>query len=281
MYSKDQLITDRLPPLTDNFLHQLATDIHQGQFYQGPDPYTVFVQLAQEYFLSTKLNQLSGLEKFEQVDIVIGCNHFIDNLILKHGLDGLQIFEYDYRYYSRLNPKIKYAELGNLVPGKPLLIAAPFPGALDLHRNWSAILDECEDKQIPVHLDCSWLGSASGIVIDFDRPCIHSVAMSLSKGLGMDWNRVGLRWSRRTDPTDSITIMNHFGMIPHLLVRAGITAVQQVPVDYLWNTYGKQYHDICKQLQLRPGKIIHAAMSLDRRQLYGLLNFFVKKTGTV
>jgi len=99
--------------------------------------------------------------------------------------------------------------------------------------------------------------------------------MSLSKGLGMQWNRVGIRWSREPNQNDSIGIYNRFEMIPESLVRNGIVAMSQVEPDYLWNTYGDLHTEICRTLRLRPSKIIHAARSLDRTQLYGLANMMV------
>jgi hypothetical protein len=49
-----------------------------------------------------------------------------------------------------------------------------------------------------------------------------------------------------------------------------------VPIDYLWNKYEKQYQQICRELFLRPSKIIHAAFSIDRKILYGLNDCFTQ-----
>jgi hypothetical protein len=273
MYSKDLLITDNLPPLVDKTLEALKLDILNGTVTDSlPDPYSRFIAQAQQFFTSSKRNSLIGLDQFGQIDIVMGCQHFIDSLIIKHGLDGLQIFEHDYRYYQRLLPNITYAQVGKLDPNKPVLIAAPFPGYLNLHPQWADILQECEQKQIPVHIDAAWLGSATDIHIDFSHPAISSVAMSLSKGLGMSWNRVGLRWSKQFDSTDNVCIMNKFGMLPEMLVRNGLIAINTIPIDYLWDTYESQHYDICRSLKLRPTKIIQVAHSIDRSRLYGLAN---------
>jgi hypothetical protein len=277
MYSKNQLLVGKLPPLTDSLFDAFRQDsISNNRLYQGTNLYSTFIKTSQEYFLSSKINSLSGLELMAATDIILGCHHFIDNLILKHGLDNLQIFEHDYKYYSRLNPTITYAKAGELVAGKPVIIAAPFPGALGLHSSWREILDECDHKKIPVHIDGAWLGSAKDIHLDLTRSCIQSIGISLSKGLGLSWNRVGVRWSKTQDPTDSITIMNKFNMLPEAVVRIGISALNTVPVDYLWNKYEKQYQQICRELFLRPTKIVHAAFSIDRKILYGLHDCFAQ-----
>jgi hypothetical protein len=281
MWSKDQLNTRGLPPLQPPLFQDFHDQVTaQGHMYHGNDVPATFIATFHDYLLSSELNRVRGLELFGQRCVIQGCNHFIDNLLQRHGVDGLQIFEHDYRYYSRLSPGRTWAQVGALKPGVPVLIAAPFPGALDMHWQWPDIVAECEQKLIPIHIDAAWLGSARDIDLDLSSPVIQSVAFSLSKGLGLAWNRIGVRYHRYHDPCDSITIFNQHSMISEVAMRVGITAMQQIPVDYLWNTFGAAYHDLCRELRLRPTKIIHAVMSLDRRTLYGVAETLVKKTGT-
>lgn len=266
MYDLNLLLTSQLPPLSDSFLENLKNNI---SIKIHRNLYDEFKDKATAYFTGSTLNNLSGFDSFSKVDIIMGCNHFIDSLLIEYGLQNIQIFEHDYRYYSRLNKNIQYATLGNLNPAKPLLIALPFPGHLDIHKNMKDILNECLSKGIAVHIDGSWMSSASGIDFDFSHPAISSFGMSLSKGMALGWNRIGLRWSR-VEKNDNVTIFNNFGMIQEVVVATGIYYLDNVPIDYLWNTYGDKYKDICRTLKLRPTKIIHAAMSIDRSILYGL-----------
>jgi hypothetical protein len=263
------LITGSIPPILDSAqIEFLEThDVSAGDLEE-------FISEATKFFASSRRNQILGLDTLPVREAIMGCNHFIDNLIMQHGLGGLNILEHDYRYYSRLDPQIKYARVGELVAERPLLIAAPVPGYLDLHPQWQTILSECREKMIPVHIDGCWMGSAQGITLDLSDPVIKSVAFSLSKGLGLSWNRVGLRYSREQVATDSITIYNQHNMIPNVLMSVGIQAMQQFNYDYLWDTYGDRYHQICRELKLRPGKIIQAAQSIDRKTIFGLKNYF-------
>lgn len=280
MLSKQELPTTSLPPLWPNLFAEFRNSVLRGGMYQGTDANATFVTLFDDYLHSSNLNTVQGLAQFEHRDIIHGCNHFIDNLLQQHGIDGLQIFEHDYRYYTRLGRQRPWAKPGYLVPGQPVLIAAPFPGALDLHWQWHDIIKECELKHIDIHVDAAWLGAARDIGLDLSSTAIASVAFSLSKGLGLAWNRIGVRYSRRRTNTDSITIFNQHDMISEAAVRIGIAAMQQIPVDYVWHTYEQPYHALCRELMLRPTKIIHAAMSIDRATLYSVADALVKKTGT-
>jgi hypothetical protein len=99
MYSKDQLLSGNLPPLNDPlFVAFQQSALLDSNLYQGANPHNTFINACQEYFLSSKINSLSGLDMMASTDIILGCHHFIDNLILKHGLDNLQIFQHDYKY---------------------------------------------------------------------------------------------------------------------------------------------------------------------------------------
>lgn len=268
MFSRSDLLINEIPGIRDPRFDQLR--FQSSQTISDQNLSKVFIQKFQDYTLASTLNRLPGLDQLPVRDVIIGCNHFIDSLIIKHGLYGLQILEHDYKYYHRLNPNIKFARVGELQHNIPLLVAAPFPGCMDLHWNWSDLLEECNIKQIPVHIDGAWLGLARDIEIDLERECIQSIGLSLSKGLGLSWNRIGVRWSKKFDDFDSITIMNRSNMIPKTLIEIGITALETVPVDYLWNKYHERYYEICQSLQLRPTKIVNAAMSIDRKHLFGL-----------
>jgi hypothetical protein len=231
-----------------------------------------FVEEAEEWFLSSELNHLTGLGFFPVLEATMGCMHAIDSLIMRHGLGSLQIFDHDYHYYERLEPRIRYAEPGQLSPGLPVLMALPSPGWLDVHPRMYEILDEALDKHCDVHLDCAWITAARDISFDFSHPAISSVFMSLSKGMDLWWNRVGLRWSHVHDPTDPVTIYNEFNMMPTSLFQVGLTHVRTIPRDHVWQHHGARYQEICGDLRLRPTKIVHVAQSLDRGKMYGLKN---------
>lgn len=231
------------------------------------DTFDLFLKQAPQWFASTKLNTVSGLDAFPEHDIIMGCNHFIDNLLMKR---AFQTFEYDYTYYKRLHPHLRNCTIETLIPRCPLIISMPFAGQMNVHADMAVILDKCVELEIPVHIDAAWLSASRGIEFNFDHPAIQSVAMSLSKGLNLWWNRVGIRWSRQRVETDSISIYNRFRMIPLYTVDIGLHYIRSFPPDYLWNQYNDKYNEICKRYYLRPTVLVHVAQSLDKSETYGL-----------
>lgn len=277
MFDSSLLTTD-YPTVTTPLLSRLQLRHISIDDYETAS--AEFKQLAQAWLQGSQRNQLQGFEKFSCVDIVMGCNHYIDNLIMRHGLDGLQIFEHDYRYYERLHPGRTWSKPGELIENRPVLIAMPAPGFAGPRPQQQEILDEAWVKNCPVHLDCSWITACKNIDFDFAHPAIHSFAMSFSKGMNLWWNRIGLRWSRVNDSTDSITIYNNHNMIPLTLMETAINYLKQVPVDHVWNTYENLYNQICKELKLRPTNIVHVAQSIDRKNMYGMKQLLEKHLET-
>lgn len=214
-------------------------------------------------------NNISGYEHYSYKEFCIGVTHFIDNLIMKHGLSNLQIFQHDYAYYQRLDPNLNFATLGKLKPNSVLIMSMPFAGHCDVHNQMGEILAECTEKNIDVHLDCAWLTCAEGIKFNFNHPCIKSFASSLSKCYTLDWNRIGIRWSRTIDENDSITIFNKFNMYNKSLCMIGYHALQKYPINYYWTKYKEAYLDGCKKTFTFPTKIIWLSKDLNGN-LYGV-----------
>lgn len=263
-YDRRYLEIERPQPLCDEYLESLFTDTVTGFRGKKPDHsleiHETFKKKAESWIFDSELNSLKGIELFNRTDLIIGCTQFIDNLYMQ---GPVQTIRGDYRYHERLN--IGYIkDVGSLIPDIPLIIAMPFPSIGAPHIDMEEIFDECERKNIPVHIDGAWITCCRSISFDFNRSCVVSVGISLSKGLGLGWNRIGLRWSRQTEQ-DSITIMNDFHMQCRSLSMIGNYVLDNVSKDYLWKKYGHLNTKICSDFNLTPTNAIHMAFDENNR----------------
>lgn len=256
-YSNQWLEVERPQPLIDNYIEKLTTQvINGGVFIDTTDQiYVDFKKEMTAWLCTSKLNKITGLDNFNRVAVINGCTQFIDNLYMQ---GAVQTVTNDYRYHQRLELGV-IKDVGCLMPGIPLIIAMPFPSIGDVHTNMKEILDEAQDKGINVHVDGAWLSCCREIDFDLSHPSIKSVGISLSKGLGLGWNRIGLRWTKETK-ADSITIMNDFHMNNRALAMIGLHFVRNLPADYLWLTHGKRYYKVCRDFELTPTRSIHLAL---------------------
>ena len=92
--------------------------------------------------------------------------------------------------------------------------------------------------------------------------------MSISKGLDLQWNRIGLRWSKQTIP-DSITIMNKFNQIHETSIACGSYIMSHVEKDYAWNKYGDDNLKLAKENKLSQTNSIHILKDTDNN-LFGI-----------
>ena len=265
---ENRFLLNTAEPMQDDLLRMRRTEVEYGLVPLPRTTYSSFISHFHDWITQSQ-NDLRGFNKFER-EVCVGTTHFIDNLIMLHGLENLQIFEHDYIYYRKLMPGKQWAILGELKEKQPLLIALPFPGYGAIHPLMDSILNECLSKQIPVHIDGCWMSCAKGIEFDFSHPAIHSVAFSLSKGLDLGWNRIGVRYSKQINHNDSITIVNNSNMINTMNVKVGELFMKQFPADYLWKKYGNIYHKVCKRWLIKPTNCIHMGRRFDTGAVVGL-----------
>lgn len=256
-------VTKKLTPVVDQYMINLKHNWFEQS--QKIVPYAEFIPLADEWFKSTKLNDLQGWDKFPCIDVIIGCTHFIESFILKYGWEGMQILPNEYSYYTLVGGKYG-TEPGKLTPNIPLIVSLPNWSYADIRPNWDELLNECESKNIDIHIDFAWLTTARDIHLDLSHPCIKSFAMSMSK-YGLEWNRIGLRWSRQRH-SDAITMFNHYyGSVNTALTSCGAFMIYNLPRDYGWKTYGDLHFKLCRELDLSPTKLLHVARSEDNQVL--------------
>lgn len=255
-YSDRWLETERPQPLSDNLIEETIQEVLDGNLDKdiSDNIYVDFKETMSGWLKTSELNNITGLDTFDRIDIMQGCTQYIDNIYMQC---QPQVLVDDYRYHDRLGNW--GTRPGLLRENIPLVIAMPFPSTGAVHINMEEVLDEAQDKGIGVHVDGAWLTCCRGINFDLSHPSISSVGISLSKGLGLGWNRVGLRWTKNKQP-DSISIMNDF----HMLLRAPIMIanhfLSNFQSDYLWNTHGDNYFKICQDFNLTPTPAIHIAM---------------------
>lgn len=268
----------RLIQLNDHYLQGIKND------WFGKSTHLVsnhqFIDQAVCWFRGTKLNSISGWDDFAYQDIVLGCTHFIESLLIKYN-NNIQVLPDEYAYYRLMG--IQSTQPEELRPNIPLIISLPSWKYADIRPDWARVLAICEQRNIDIHIDMAWIIVAKDIEIDLAHPCIKSFAMSLSK-YSMEWNRIGLRWSRQRT-MDSITIFNHYqGYANHNQISCGSYIMQNLDRDYGWNTYQQRHTDVCIEHGLCPSKIIHVAHDPESQEVKGiahLLTFELQAPGAV
>jgi len=252
-------LTNTFIPLTDDYLKRI-----RSEWFERSHPVVTNQQLIpalNKWFQTTRVNDLQGWASLPCIDITMGNTHYIESFVIRNGWDGFQVLTDEYAYYS-FNGKWG-VEPGNLEPNKPLIITIPHYKWAGVRPQWLDILRECEQKNIDIHIDMAWCTLSKNVAIDFGHPNIQSVGMSISK-YSMQWNRIGLRYSKQRT-MDSITMFNHYYQpdTNSSLSSCGAYAIDRIPRDYSWTTYGTSHSDICKSLNLVETDLVHVVKLQD------------------
>jgi len=266
-----QDLTQKLYPITDSKMKSL-----RDTWYSDPQcqtSYQDFVEQASYWFADSRVNDLTGLASLSCVDVTMGCTHYIESLVQRHGWDGFQILKDEYAYYTLMGKH--GVEVDQLESNKPLIITIPHWTPCDIRPEWHDVLTVCEQRNIDIHIDMAWITTARDISIDLSHPCIKSVGLSLSK-LYLQWSRVGLRFSRQKT-MDSITIFNDYYRDTNtVLTSIGSYWMDHFERDYLWTVYGQEHETLCQQFGLQPTKIIHVARCKQTGKSLGIGNMLGK-----
>lgn len=222
----------------------------------------LFIKDFDNWIHSSKLNAISGLEKFPVRSIMNGCTHFIDDLHIRYR-NNIVILDKEYSYHRRLNPNVRLFNVEDIKATDVLVLSNPFPWFGGEHPKTKEVLDICYKLGIRVCIDSAWYGCMRGFNFDYSHPAIKEVGFSLSKGLGLGDNRIGIRYSRTESSHSAISVINNFEMDIEAAIITGAHFIKSFDIDFLQNRYSQAYKYICEKMNLRPTGAIHMAFGVN------------------
>ncbi len=261
-FSKDEirpnLVYHRQPPVFDSEIHNFQSQINGHSNADPAELLEVYIEKFEQWILSSKLNNISGLEALPHRDFCVGVTGYLDDLYVRYG-NRIRYISGEYSYHWRLNVGKKIEHFSELVAGDQFIISEPFAYSGLRHPEIDDILDHCNQNSVDVHIDSAWFGCVRNFNFSYDSQCIKSAGFSLSKGLSSGHNRMGIRFARNREP-GPITIVNDFNMGVAHLMWLGIKMMEKYDSDFLQNKYYKLYQELCRSMGFQESGAIHVAM---------------------
>ena len=218
-----------------------------------------FVDKCYDWIQQSKLNKLHGLDKFNQVDFVHGTSQAFDFWYQKHHSRRFRCLKGDYAYHKvswKTYFDWAYIEDDELRPNDALIISVPFSDLGSEHPDTNTLLDKCDELGIPVYIDAAYYCIARGVDFNVDRPCIDTIAFSLSKACyGAERLRIGIR-CRRTNEDDGVVLLNQFQCVAKIAAGVGYEICEQFTVDHNQNKFRNRQIEICKELGIEPSDCV-------------------------
>ena len=230
----------------------------------------LFLEKFKIWIQNSTNNTIIGLDEFKELTYVHGTSQSFDNFYFAHNGKRLVTLKGDFLYHE-LSVKRKilhhHYEKNLLESGDFMIISVPFSDSGNEPNNLEEILNECEQKNIPVWIDAAYMVMAGDITLDLRYECIQGISFSLTKGFyGCERLRIGVRM-KRVYEDDGIDVANSMSMVSAVGCYVGYEIMNKYSADYIYNTYRKRQELLCEELDLVPSKSV----------IFGLGDKFDKK----
>ena len=230
----------------------------------------LFLEKFKIWIQKTNNNTIIGLDDFKELTYVHGTSQSFDNFYFAHNGKRLVTLKGDFLYHElSVRRKIlhHHYEKNILENGDFMIISVPFSDSGNEPNNLEEILNECEEKNIPVWIDAAYMVMAGDITLDLTYECIQGISFSLTKAFyGCERLRIGVRM-KRVYEDDGIDIANSMSMVSAVGCYVGYEIINKYSADYIYNTYRGRQQLLCEELDLVPSKSV----------IFGLGDKFDKK----
>ena len=207
-----------------------------------------------EWVQKSKLNEFHGLENFNSLSFVHGTSQAFDFFYREHQDRRFRCFKGDFVYHkvSWRGFNWKYIEDDYIDFNDAVVISLPFSDTGGTHEGMNEILDICDKHDIPVFIDAAYYSIARNLEIDLTRPCIHTVAFSMSKAFhGTHRLRIGMR-CKKENIDDPVDFFNEIEMVSKISAGVGLEICDNFTTDYNQDKYREKQISLCEDLNIQP-----------------------------
>jgi hypothetical protein len=211
-----------------------------------------------EWIQESRLNNFHGLEEFNSLSFVHGTSQAFDFFYREHYGRRFRCFKGDFVYHkvSWRGFVWKYIEDDYIDFNDAVIISLPFSDTGGTHEQMNKILDLCDRAGVPVFIDAAYYSIARNLEIDLTRPCIHTVAFSMSKAFhGTHRLRIGMR-CKKENIDDPVDFFNEIEMVSKISAGVGLEICDNFTTDYNQDKYREKQILVCKDLDIRPSDCV-------------------------
>ena len=276
MTSLADFVTQKTQSVYDyEFVKALAKVPMDDWMEQSPpfDCRKEYLETIHKLILSSKLNSVSGLERFPIKHLINGTTQSFDEFYHRYHNRRLRIFRGEYAYHKRVNPNFVFIEDEPLKTGDTIIISNPFCSLGDTHPQYNWVLDKALELSLPVEIDCAYFGTCHSLNLDLTHQAISAVSFSLTKGFGLGDIRSGIRFSFYDDDMP-IAQQNNYDHSVLLAAKIGLYMMEQFDFDHIPSKFREAQESACAELQISPTKCMHLALGDERWDDYKVDNAY-------
>jgi len=232
-----------------------------------------FVTTYFEWIKSSTLNNLKGIEDFNQLSFSSGTSQSFDFFFASYKNCRMRCFKGDFLYHQlswRNNYKNwKFLEEDEIREEDAVIISLPFSDFGSEHPETIIVLKTCEKLNVPVLIDCAYYSICRNLNFNLNFNCIKELCFSMSKAFyGTHRLRIGLRCKKEFSD-DPLDVINSMEMLPKISAGIGYEICKNFSPDYNHNKYRKKQLQICKNLNIEPSDCVIYGITDKNHKRFG------------
>jgi hypothetical protein len=232
-----------------NYLNGLDLDTVSLSNWQTHE----YLNLFTDWIQCHPFNSVEGLKTFPHRAYCAGSSAGIASFIYRHAWNRVIRFSEAEFVLNKIvcnNIRARWLPLEKeaIGPNDAVIISFPFSGNGNIHPDFSATIEQCNNLKVPVLIDLAYWGISRGLNIDLSQPCITDVVCSLSKPLNVQL-RLGIRYTKdfHDDELQSYSDMRIFNRIA---TQTGVHLLKTFGPGYIISKYQERYDEICSELDI-------------------------------
>ena len=192
------------------------------------------------------------LNEYPYVNFSAGTTETFDKFYYKHTGKRLRIFKGEYFYHqimARNYFQMEWLENDVIKENDFVVISCPFSDTGDVPQNFYSILESCNNLNVPVLLDMSYINISNISNINLNFKCIKTITTSLSKVFPVEHYRIGIRFDREFID-DTLNAYNQNNYVNLYSVNIGHHLIKNYKNNWLYEKYKNKQKQICKKLDI-------------------------------
>jgi histidinol-phosphate/aromatic aminotransferase/cobyric acid decarboxylase-like protein len=212
----------------------------------------------------------SGFNQLPEKYICNGNSDSLNHIFMNRKFKRVFTLDNEYNYYGYLCQSLGIEKkiftidtIDQITEDDLVCISVPnsYDGRVD---NRQEIISILQDKNILIYIDVAYCGLTTPFKLDIKSTSNTYFAFTFSKSLSTSFNRIAVLYAGQ--PVPGLEIMNKVGYVNLSGVKIVNALMDQLPCDYIYQTYVNQYADICKRLNLTPTDCILFAHDSDQQK---------------
>jgi histidinol-phosphate/aromatic aminotransferase/cobyric acid decarboxylase-like protein len=261
----EQAIYNKLTkPLRDSNIKEILSDIDSSKAFPTDEAFTfnerlIVKQELIETFIPWVKDYLEGFS-FNFKYVTNGNTDAINMIFMHRNFNRVCFLKDEYIYYSHICKQLNLNSL--IIDEKDIdlltkddLFLISLPASYNGETNSRLhLIQKLQKKEVKLFIDVAYCGLTNPFHLKLASTKNTYVAFTFSKTASLSFNRIGILFSDFAIP--GLDIMNKLGYVNLSGANAAIAIMKNIPVDYFYSTYKKQYASICKSLDLTPTECI-------------------------